>query len=168
VPAVQVIQRLCDTVSKNGNLLLSIPVRGNGTIDSEEEKIVAGITAWMAINAQAIHGSRPWRIYGEGPTKLGEGMFGETKFRGFQPEDVRFLVKDGVLHMVMLQWPDGPVRVPSLGLGPLKGAKIARVTLLGGGAVTVRQDADAASFGLPPAGPDRIVPVLRLDGNGLV
>jgi len=167
VPADQVIQRLCDVVSKNGNLLLSIPVRGNGTIDSEEEKIVAEITAWMAVNGEAIHGSRPWHIYGEGPTKLGDGMFGEAKFKGFQPEDVRFTVKQGVLHMAMLQWPERPVRVPSLGLGPLKGAKIARATLLGGGPIEVRQEADAAVFTLPPAKPGQFVPVLRLDGAGL-
>ncbi len=168
VPAEQVIQRLCDVVSKNGNLLLSIPVRGNGTIDSEEEKIVAGITVWMAANGEAIHGSRPWRIYGEGPTQLGEGMFGETKFKGFQPEDVRFTVKNGVLHMAMLQWPTGPVRVPSLGSGALKGGKIARATLLGGGPVEVRQEAEGATFTLPPAKPGQMVPVLRLDGEGLV
>jgi len=168
VPAIQVIQRLCDVVSKNGNLLLSIPVRGDGTIDSEEEKIVAGITAWMAVNGEAIHGSRPWRIYGEGPTKLGEGMFSETRAHGFQAEDVRFTVKQGVLHMVMLQWPEGPVRVPSLGSDALKGGKIVRATLLGGGPVDLRQDADATTFSLPPAKPGQIVPVLRLDGAGLV
>src|SRR3546814_7316677 len=67
VPAEQVIQRLCDVVSKNGNLLLSIPVRGDGTIDSEEEKIVGGITRWMERNGDAaLYGSRPWRIFGEG------------------------------------------------------------------------------------------------------
>ena len=167
VPASQVIQRLCDVVSKNGNLLLSIPVRGNGTIDSEEEKIVAGITAWMMVNGEAIHGSRPWHIYGEGPTRLGEGMFSETKLKGFQPEDVRFTVKQGVLHMAMLQWPEGPVRVPSLGLSALKGAAIARATLLGDGPVEMRQDADAAVFTLPRAKPGQFVPVLRLDGTGL-
>jgi alpha-L-fucosidase len=121
----------------------------------------------MAANGEAIHGSRPWRIYGEGPTQLGEGMFGETKFKGFQPEDVRFTVKDGVLHMMLLQWPTGPVRVPSLGLGALKDGIIARATLLGGGPVAVRQEADAATFTLPRAQPGQFVPVLRLDGAGL-
>jgi len=168
VPAVQVIQRLCDVVSKNGNLLLSIPVRGNGTIDSEEEKIIAGITAWMAVNGEAIHGSRPWRIYGEGPTKVGGGQFGEGKVLGFQPEDVRFTTRKGVLYMAMLRAPAGPVLVPSLGLGALHGARIARATLLGGGRVTVRQDDDAAVFTLPGAAADRQVPVLRLEGAGLV
>ena len=168
VPAVQVIQRLCDIVSKNGNLLLSIPVRGNGTIDSEEEKIVAAITAWMAVNGEAIYGSRPWRIYGEGPTKVDGGMFSEGKVTGFQPEDVRFTTKGGALNMAMLRWPDRPVRVPSLGLGSLKGAKIARATLYGGGPVEVRQDADAALFTLPPATGEQFVPVVRIEGAGLV
>jgi alpha-L-fucosidase len=168
VPAEQVIQRLCDVVSKNGNLLLSIPVRGDGTIDSEEEKVVAGITGWMAINGEAIHGSRPWRIYGEGPTNVGGGMFSEGKVTGFQPEDVRFTVKDGVLHMAMLRWPDMPVRVPSLGFTALKGARIARVNLLGGGAATIRQNADAAILTLPHAPIGAFVPVVRLEGEGLI
>jgi len=167
VPAEQVIQRLCDIVSKNGNLLLSIPVRGNGTIDSEEEKIVAGITTWMAVNGDAIYGSRPWRIYGAGPTKVDGGMFSEGKVTGFQSEDVRFTVKNSMLNMAMLRWPDAPVRVPALGLGPLKGAKIARVSLFGGGAVTVQQTADAATFTLPRAGAGQFVPMLRLEGAGL-
>jgi alpha-L-fucosidase len=168
VPAPQVVQRLCDVVSKNGNLLLSIPVRGNGTIDSEEEKIVAGITRWMAVNGAAIHGSRPWRIYGEGPTKLDGGMFGESKVAAFKPEDVRFTVKNGALHMAMLQWPTAPVRVPSLGTTALRGARIARASLLGGGEVAVEQQADGAVFTLPRAGADQFVPVLRLEGAGLV
>ncbi|WP_116090502.1 alpha-L-fucosidase [Sphingomonas crusticola] len=168
VPALQVIQRLCDVVSKNGNLLLSIPVRGNGTIDSEEEKIVAGITAWMAINGAAIHGSRPWRIYGEGPTRLEGGAFGEGKVTGFQPEDVRFTVKHGVLHMALLAWPERPVRVPSLGRRALNGARIARASLLGGDIVQIRQEPDATTLTLPPALPGQFVPVVRLEGDGLV
>ncbi|HEX7800372.1 MAG TPA: alpha-L-fucosidase, partial [Asticcacaulis sp.] len=65
--AKDVIQRLCDVVSKNGNLLLSIPVRGNGAIDEKEEKIVEDIAGWMAVNGEAIFATRPWDIYGEGP-----------------------------------------------------------------------------------------------------
>ena len=65
----QVIQRLVDVVSKNGNLLLNIPVRGNGTIDDKEEAVLDGITAWMRVNGEAIYGTRPWRTFGEGPTR---------------------------------------------------------------------------------------------------
>ncbi|HWI85793.1 MAG TPA: alpha-L-fucosidase [Sphingomonas sp.] len=168
VPASKVIQRLCDVVSKNGNLLLSIPMRGDGTIDAEEEAIVAAIARWMAVNGKAIHGSRPWRIYGEGPTKTGGGKLEESKVTGFQPEDVRFTVRDGALNMAMLAWPSAPVRISSLGLHALKGAKIARASLLGGGPIDVRQDGDSATFTLPAATAGQFVPVLRLDGSGLV
>jgi alpha-L-fucosidase len=122
----------------------------------------------MAVNGDAVHGSRPWRIYGEGPTKVDGGMFSEGKVMGFQAEDVRFTVKNGALNMAMLRWPDKSVRVPSLGLGPLKGARIARATLYGGGPVEVRQEDDAAIFTLPPASGEQVVPVLRIEGSGLV
>ena len=67
--AKQVIQMLSDIVSKNGNLLLNIPVRGDGTIDEKEEAILDQIGAWTARNGEAIYGTRPWRSYGEGPTQ---------------------------------------------------------------------------------------------------
>src|SRR3546814_2649839 len=107
VPAEQVIQRLCDVVSKNGNLLLSIPVRGDGTIDSEEEKIVSGITRWMERNGDAaIYGSRPWRIFGEGPTAVPTGVMNEGEAKPFTAEDVRFTTRDGALHAILLAWPN--------------------------------------------------------------
>ena len=75
--AKQVVQRLADVVSKNGNLLLNVPVRGNGTIDDKEEAVVDEIGAWTQRNGEAIFGTRPWRIFGEGPTKPPEGMLNE-------------------------------------------------------------------------------------------
>jgi alpha-L-fucosidase len=164
VPAEQVIQRLCDVVAKNGNLLLSIPMRGDGTIDAEEETILAGITRWMARNGEAsIYGSRPWRVFGDGPTKLTAGMMNEGKAGTFTPDDVRFTTKGGSLFMAMLKWPDRPVAVPAL-----RGTRIARATLVGGGPVTMTAGAAGPSFTLPPAGAGDIVPVVALEGPGLV
>ena len=74
--ARDVIQRLIDVVSKNGCLMVSIPQRGDGTIDDKEEKVLEGMAGWIAVNGPAIYASRPWRIYGEGPTRLVEGMAG--------------------------------------------------------------------------------------------
>lgn len=164
VPAEQVIQRLCDVVAKNGNLLLSIPMRGDGTIDSEEEAILAGITRWMARNGEAaIYGSRPWRVFGDGPTKPTAGMMNEGKAGTFTPDDVRFTTKGGALFMAMLKWPDRPVAVPAL-----RDARIARATLVGGGPVTMTAGAAGPSFTLPPAGAGEFVPVVALEGPGLV
>src|SRR3546814_2355145 len=78
---------------------VSIPVRGDGTIDSEEEKIVGGITRWMERNGDAaIYGSRPWRIFGEGPTAVPTGVMNEGEAKPFTAEDVRFTTRDGALH----------------------------------------------------------------------
>ncbi|MES1971328.1 MAG: alpha-L-fucosidase [Pseudomonadota bacterium] len=168
VPAEQVVQRLCDVVSKNGNLLLSIPLRGDGTIDSEEEKVVAGITRWMARNgAAAIHGSRPWRLYGEGPTRTGAGQMNEGKAGTFTPEDVRFTVKDGRLFAALLRWPEGPVTIAALGSRALPGATIARATLVGGEPVTMERRGAGLTLTLPRAEPGEFVPVIALEGQGL-
>jgi alpha-L-fucosidase len=167
VPALKVIQRLCDVVSKNGNLLLSIPMRGDGTIDSEEEKILADITRWMRRNGDAaIFGSRPWRIYGEGPTQVGGGMFGEGKV-AFTAQDVRFTVNGGALYAVLLDWPSGPTTIGALGALAMPDARVERVRLVGGGELRFERLPEGLRFTLPRPSDDGFVPVVRIDGRGI-
>jgi alpha-L-fucosidase len=117
-PAASVIHRLCDIVSKNGNLLLSIPLRGDGTIDSDEGKILADMQAWISINGEAIYGTRPWRTFGEGPTRISGGMFSENNNAAFTARDMRFTTKGGALYAIMMGWPeDGLVNIASLAEG---------------------------------------------------
>ncbi|MDF7774087.1 alpha-L-fucosidase [Sphingomonas sp. AOB5] len=168
VPAEKVIQRLCDVVSKNGNLLLSIPMRGDGSIDSEEEKILAGITRWMARNGDAaIFGSRPWRIFGEGPAQLGSGMHNEGKVE-FTARDVRYTVKGGALLATFLVWPEEPVSLTALGKDAMPDAEITRVTLVGGGKLKTERFGTGLTITLPRARKDEMIPVVRIDGGGLV
>jgi alpha-L-fucosidase len=167
MPAEKVIQRLMDTVAKNGNLLLSVPVRGDGTIDAEEEKILDGIGHWMAVHGEeAIYGSRPWRIYGEGPTKVGGGMMGEGKAGDFVAQDVRFVVKNGALYAAFMRWPDAPITITALGT---KAGRVDAAKLVGGGALRFAQGADGLSLTLPakPAS-GGVVPMVELRGAGLV
>jgi alpha-L-fucosidase len=63
---------LVDIVSKNGNLFLSIPPRADGTIPEEVQALLLEIGAWLDINGETIYGTRPWQVYGEGPTKVYE------------------------------------------------------------------------------------------------
>ena len=162
--AEQVIQRLADVVSKNGNLLLSIPQPGHGAIDSEEENILDGMGAWTAVNGEAIFGSRPWRQYGEGPTKLAAGMMNEGSAGNFTPRDIRFTTNKGALYVLFLGWPSDTATVSALALG--KGAgPIERATLLGGGPVRHRRDAAGLHLELPRKPDGGFVPVIRLDGN---
>ncbi|WP_457447806.1 alpha-L-fucosidase [Roseateles sp. P5_E4] len=113
--AASVIHRLVDIVSKNGNLLLSIPLRGDGTIDTDERKVLDGLAEWMGRNGEAIHGTRPWRSFGEGPTQIGGGMFSENQVKDFTDQDIRFTTKAGALYAIGLAWPkSGVMRIASL------------------------------------------------------
>jgi alpha-L-fucosidase len=131
--ARSVIHRLADIVSKNGNLLLSIPVRGNGAIDADERKFLAEMADWMGRNGEAIHGTRPWRSFGEGPTRVGSGGFSEDKAQSFTAEDIRFTTKDGALYAIALGWPSsGVLRIAALAQdSALAPGAIERVEALG-------------------------------------
>jgi alpha-L-fucosidase len=117
-PASTIIHRLCDIVSKNGNLLLSVPLRGDGTLDADEQKILEEIAAWMSRNGEAIHGTRPWRSFGEGPTRVGSGMFSEGASKPLTSEDIRFTSKGGALYAIAMGWPrNGVLRIHTLAQG---------------------------------------------------
>lgn len=163
----QVIQRLADVVSKNGNLLLNIPVRGDGTIDDKEEKIVDAITAWTRRNGEAIFGTRPWRKFGEGPTKPPEGMLNEDQAKPFTAEDIRFTQKGGALYAIFMEWPEHESSISSLATRATPDAAIEKVELLGGGPMPFRRDPAGLHLSLPESdGP--FTPAVRILGRGLV
>lgn len=118
--AKTVVQTLIDIVSKNGNLMLNIPVRGDGTIDEKERKIVEDIGKWMKTNGESIYGTRPWKIFGEGPAQeataqLSTQGFNEGKGKPFTYEDIRFATKNNVLYATAMGWPeDGKLVIKSL------------------------------------------------------
>jgi len=136
--AKTVVHMLADIVSKNGNLLLNVPVRGDGSIDDKEEKILEGIAAWMEVNNQAIFATRPWKTFGEGPASEGVALsaqgFNEGKGKPFTAEDVRYTVsKDGrTIYAIVLGQPVKPVALKSLGkTAQLLDRPISNVELLG-------------------------------------
>ena len=140
--AAVVVPMLADIVSKNGNLMLSVPLQRDGQPDVDEIKIVSEIGAWLKVNGEAIYATRPWKIYGEGPsTESSEkGHFDGQKDVGSKPftaEDIRFTQsKDGkTLYAIVLEIPkDGKVTVKSLAAGAENWpGKIAGVKLVGSG-----------------------------------
>ena len=108
--AKQVTQMLVDIVSKNGNLQLSIPLPGNGVPDADELKFLAELTAWMDVNSEGIYSTRPWKIYGEGPsvsTPSARSRFGgAADFRAYTSDDVRFTTKGDTLYAFLMVWPE--------------------------------------------------------------
>jgi alpha-L-fucosidase len=160
-----VIQRLLDVVSKNGCLMVSIPMRGDGTIDEKEEKVLADMAGWIAVNGEAIYGTRPWRVFGEGPTKLVEGMMNEGGAKPFEATDIRFTTKAGAVYALPMAWPAGALKIESLGGAP---GEVRRVTLLGGGdPLPFRREAGGLIIDLPERRP-AFTPALKIEGPGLV
>lgn len=113
--AKDILCDLVDIVSKNGNLLLNVGPKADGTITDEETAILREIGAWLRVNGEAIYQSKVWRISAEGPTKVSEGQFTDGKDKVFTREDFRFTVRGGNLYVTALSYPaDGKITVRAL------------------------------------------------------
>ncbi|MGB2645123.1 MAG: alpha-L-fucosidase [Candidatus Acidiferrum sp.] len=140
-----IVHQLIDIVSKNGNLLLNIGPRSDGTIPDEVQAVLLDVGSWLKVNGEAIYGTRPWKIYGEGPTKVAAGSFHDTDTAGYTAEDFRFTTKGDALYAIELGWPtSGEAVIHSLGSSALNGQKISSVALLGSDAKLNFEQADNA------------------------
>jgi alpha-L-fucosidase len=126
-----VIHQLADVVSKNGNLLMNVGPRPDGTIPEGATNTLLAVGAWLKVNGDAIYGTRPWRVYGEGPTKFEAGSFHDTDSKPYTADDYRFTAKDGALYAIELGWPksgEATIRALASGVGT---REVASVDLLG-------------------------------------
>jgi alpha-L-fucosidase len=167
--AETVVHMLIDIVSKNGNLLLSVPLRGDGTPDSEELEILEGIAGWMEVNGEAIHGSRPWKVFGEGPqiasaAEIQAQGFNEGRSKPFTAEDVRFTTKDGALYAFVMGVPKDGIAIRSLGSdAKLLDGRIVAVSLLGSDeSISWQQDSDALRIVSPGRAPCEFALVFKI------
>jgi alpha-L-fucosidase len=105
--ADSIVDDLVDIVSKNGALLLNVGPKPDGTIPAPEQEILLDVGRWLERNGEALYGTRPWMVYGEGPTAVVAGTFNEEKRAPFTGEDVRFTTKGDTIYAVVLDWPEG-------------------------------------------------------------
>jgi alpha-L-fucosidase len=140
--AQYVITNLIDIVSKNGNLLLNIGPRSDGTITDEETQTLLGTGKWLDINGEAIYSSRPWKIFGEGPTESASGSFSDQK-KPYTPKDIRFTVKGETLYAIAMGQPLTNTMINALGQKAGNGS-IATIDMIGSTEkISWKQEADA-------------------------
>jgi alpha-L-fucosidase len=154
--AKSLIGELVDVVSKNGNLLLNVGPKADGTIPEEARTILLEMGRWLATNGEAIYGSRPFLLYGEGPTTVASSAL-YTDRQDFTPEDIRFTAHNGALYAIALGWPaGGELRVRSLWKGtPYLNGPVCSVELLGQtGELVSSQREDGLHIQLPAVRPD--------------
>jgi len=169
------IQQLVDTVSKNGNLLLNVGPKSDGTIPEQAKQILLQIGDWLRVNGEAIYGTRPFALFGEGPTKAPEHSTEKNKdIQSFTPKDIRFTVSADhhYVYAIALGWPSsGSLTMHTLFKGdPYLSAPICAIDLLG---YPNHIPFEQADFGLqltlptaPPTGlPSAAAYVFRLHTN---
>src|ERR1700722_16912654 len=155
--ADSIVDQLVDISSKNGALLLNIGPRPDGTIPEQAQSILLDIGKWLAVKGDSIYGTRPWKVFGEGPTQGGGGSFKDTDPKPFTGKDIRFTTKGNTLYAIALAWPDnGKLVVKSLRAGsPNVAREIKSVQLLGyQGKLKFVRAADGLTVDLPAQKPN--------------
>jgi alpha-L-fucosidase len=168
----RIVDMLVDIVSRNGNLMLNFPLRTDGTLDDRELKIVGEITQWMAINSEGIYATRPWKIYGTGPSMLSSGThefkdtggFNEGTRSDMTVDDVRFTQRGSSLYAFVMGWPQNFVLIKPLAINsPQQPGKIQNVELLGHNAkLRWKQDENGLRVDMPSERPSDYAIALKV------
>jgi alpha-L-fucosidase len=145
---------LVNLVSKGGNLLLDIGPTADGCIPVIMQQRLVEMGNWLKVNGEAIYGTHPWKVHGEGPTQPAKGPEAERK-QIFQPSDIRFTSKDGAVYAICLALPMAEVQIKSLGTSADQGDQPVRsVRLLGSSEkLAWKQDPDRLVIQCPPQMP---------------
>lgn len=168
-PLREVLHVLIDIVSKNGQLLLNISPKANGIIPRKQKDVLLGLGEWLKVNGEAIYGTRPWVIYGEGPTRMRKGghFVGSVKYSS---HDIRFTTDGDVLYAIFLGEPAEKQTIACLGTGTgLCGGAVSSVSLLGvEGELDFEQDEEGLHVSFPETFPAKNAAAIKIEGLKLV
>lgn len=165
----EIIHVLADVVSKNGALMLNLSPMANGIIPQNQKDVLLEIGSWLKINGEAIYGTRPWLVYGEGPTKQERsGMFLDKIT--YTPQDVRYTKKDSTIYAIVLGWPGNhiPITLKAFSKDILgeNVPKVKYVSILGyGGEVPFYLDDLGINLGTPNQQVDDKAFVIKIETN---
>jgi alpha-L-fucosidase len=167
-PVSWIVHMLVDITSKNGNLLLNVVLRPDGSLDAEVETMLRQLADWTAVNGEAIYGTRPWLVYGEGGVKAKGGAFKEN-FQ-YSAKDIRFTTKGKTLYAIALGWPeDGKILIQSLAkTEDASMNQIKRVELLGSKSkLAFTQSSEGLTVALPGEKLSDLTCSLKITGSNL-
>jgi len=159
-----IVHELVDIVSKNGNLLLNIGPRADGTIPEDVQQILLDVGGWLKVNGDAIYGTRTWKKFGEGPTEVAAGPVRDTKTAPYTAADFRFTTKGESIYAIELAWPTtGEAVIRSLGTSQLDGKAVKSVALLGDNVdLRFQQKSDGLYIRLPALPPCKYAYAFRI------
>ena len=155
----QIVDDLVDIVSKNGNMLLNIGPRPDGTITEGQQEVLRAIGAWLKVNGEAIYGTRPWLIAVEGNKEGTSGAFSDNEETAYTVQDIRFTKKDDAVYAICLEWSDESVLIKSLG----EEFAVSGVSMLGSDeALKWEQTAAGLSVDFPEEKPSAFAHALKI------
>ncbi|QDU89850.1 Alpha-L-fucosidase [Pirellulimonas nuda] len=146
-----------DAISKNGVVMLNVALRGDGTLPENQAAYLTAFGDFLKINGEGIYGSRPWKVYGEGPLKMKDGRQGENH-QDFSQADIRFTSNNGVLYAFVLAPPTEDIVIKTLATGGPLDREVASVRMMGSDAkIDWKRGADGLTIQLPAELPDALV-----------
>lgn len=157
------IDKFIDIVSKNGNMLLNVPIKADGTLDKETIDVLEGMGRWLEVNGEAIYGSRPWYMFGEGPTN-GMGHYAQKSPYG--KGDLRFTTKGDNLYVFVLDWPgsNAEMIIENITLTNTRVKPVKKVSMLGcNESIKWEQHPDGLKITMPQNNPGEFAYTFKLD-----
>ena len=171
----QILHGFIDRISKNGNMILNISPKADGSIPEEQKEILLALGDWLKKYGEAIYATRAWDMYGEGPTQMGaaHGVMG-APIEG-AAGDIRYTRSkdDKTLYAILLGWEDGEKEVifNTLSSERIDLKNLKSVELINGKAgnylpLTFEQDAEGLKVILPERPFDELAYVIKLNFKG--
>lgn len=153
-----IIEMLIDIVSKNGTMLLNVLQKPDGTIDEWEEYTLLEIGKWFDCCSEGIYCTRPWRVFGEGDTRVTIDGFTENK-TDWNSSDYRFTSKGSSVYAFMMSAPESGVAVIK---SFKEDERVKEVSILGGGKLEFQQSFGALTVKLPEKLPTQYTNCLKI------